>query len=255
MLRMLCGLTFCGLERLTDGRLWTELRGHGFMAESSRAPGGSPRAMGRSSAPDLVWSHPDAAVLHRRQLGLPQPRRLRVVWMRLNLRAGLALTSEQAAAWGIGPDTALDPCVCEAIWDRLDAASLDALILSADPWKADKDVVDIDPLVPSVDSPGVHKLVVGRRIGSPYAEPIEEWEVVGSSAEFDYSNLARYPAMLRQRHASRWRWADTDTPHTGHRELVAVDPEHDEEIRVFAKKSLRATAPPSPDRRPVGSGR
>jgi hypothetical protein len=247
MLSDICGLTFCGLEHLPDGRLLTRLRGHGFLADS-RAPDSSPPITSPpitsppitsppiTSPPialSLMWSQPDAAVLHRRRLALPQPRRLRVVWMLLDMRAGLALTEAQANAWGVDLEMILHAATIDATLDRLDAIDLDALVLPADPW-------------------GVHKLVV--RPGCAGAETVEEWEITGDSAEFDYGNLARYPAMLRQRHAPRSLALNLGAPRIGRREPVAARAQGSDAMRVLAEESLDAPAP-RPGKPTVGSNR
>lgn len=213
---MSCGITFCSLEHLSDGRLSTRLRGHGFVADSCvLLRNTSPRAASRRTiAPSVVWSQPDVAVLYRRMLQLSQPRRLRVMWISLDLRAGLALTEEQARAWEVDPGCVLSPATVGAIWKLVDMAGLDALVLPAGPSMA-------------------HKLVVGLAPDSPGMEIIQEWEVLGDSAEFDNDSLERYPAMLRQRHTSRERAAlIPDAPRLGLREADVVSVRSGEPVRV-----------------------
>lgn len=197
----MCGLMLCDVERLPGGRLSGNVRGHGFMAESSPPANRGEAASGEdSSRPSrLLWSHPDAALLHRRKSGLPQPRRLKITWMRLDLQAGLALTPGQESAWGLGVDQRLVPAGCSAL-DALDGTELDALVVRADRLGV-RGLVDAEEPQACFDYSTMMQGVIvdPRRLGSNALVTIDSYEVLGNSAEFDVSRLAKYPAMLRQR--------------------------------------------------------
>jgi hypothetical protein len=211
MFPLMFGLTFCGLKLFADGRLCTQVRGHGFVAGASAIGFDCepPEAGLRRDMP--IWSHPQAAVIDTRRRLLAQPRRVRISWMELDVSAGVALTTEQQERWRVaGPR----PVTVDEVVSVLKDAEFDALVLPAERLglrglgydrDASLDVVANEGSVAGFEPRAVMQGIVVRpdRVTHDTARVVESYEAVGDIADLSASRLNTYPAMLRQRYASR----------------------------------------------------
>jgi hypothetical protein len=216
MFPLMFGLTFCGLKRFEDGRLCTQVRGHGFVAGAS-AIGFDPQPPEAKLPRDTpIWSHPQAAVIDTRCRLRAQPRRVRISWMELDLSAGLALTAEQQERWRVaGPR----PVTVAEVVSVLAEAEFDALVLPAERLGVRGLGYDRSAFsgVRANDGSGANEasvagfepyavmqgiIVSPDRVTHDTARVVESYEVVGEIADLSPSRLNTYPALLRQRYAS-----------------------------------------------------
>lgn len=183
------GLTFSGL-RNSDGRVTTGLRGHGFLAAEQGAV-----------AAVTLMSHPLTAIARRPGAGFPA----HVSWMRLRLRAGLALDAHQARAWGLDlPDEALGT----GIPDMSSEADVLRLPVPGEQLCPDRIAAalrraGLDALVMPPNRGGAHAIfVIRERMRDPWVLHAGGWTLDGPGQEAELVR-AELPSTLTRKGTGR----------------------------------------------------